>query len=59
VDHLPQGVVGVSELSGDLAEGTPLNEVSPQRLVPPVEGAVWLQEVVEAGGIVHDPSSEL
>ena len=59
VNYLTQGVVGVSELGGDLAEGTPLDEVGPQRFVASVEGVVGLQEVVEAEGVVHDPDSEL
>jgi hypothetical protein len=54
MDHLTQGVVGVSELDGDLLEGSPLDEVSPQRLRASVEGVVGLQEVAEAGGVVHD-----
>jgi hypothetical protein len=59
VDHLAQGVVGVSELGGDFLEGTPLDEVGPQRLVAAVEGVVGLQEVAEAEGVVHDPDSEM
>ena len=59
VDHLAQGVVGVSELGGDLLEGPPLDEVGPQRLIASVEGVVGLQEVAEAGGVVHDRGSEM
>jgi hypothetical protein len=59
VDHLAQGVVGVSELGGDLREGTSLDEVRPQRLIAAVEGIVGLQEEAEAGGVVHDRGSEM
>ena len=59
MDHLAQGVVGVSELGGDLAEGTPLDEVRPQRLIASVEGVVGLQEEAKAGGVVHDRCSEM
>ena len=48
VDHLSQGVVSVSELGGDLLEGTALDEVGPQRLIASVEGLVGLEEVAEA-----------
>ena len=59
MDHLTQGVVGVSELSGDLAEGTLLDEVRPQRRVASVQGVVRLEEVAEEEGVVHDPDSEM
>jgi hypothetical protein len=59
MNHLTQRVVSVSELSGDLAEGTSLDEVRAQRLVAAVEGAVGLQEVAEAEGVVHGPDSEM
>ena len=59
MDHLTQGAVGVSELGGDLAEGTLLDEVRPQRLVASVQGVVRLEEVAEAEGVVHDPNSEM
>jgi hypothetical protein len=59
VDHLTQGVVGVSELGGDFLEGSLLDEVGPQGLVASVEGVVGFQEVAKAGGVVHDRGSEL
>jgi len=59
MDHLAQGVVGVSELGGDLLEGPSLDEVRPQRLIASVEGVVGLQEEAEAGGVVHDRGSEM
>ncbi|HEX3450934.1 MAG TPA: hypothetical protein VHS97_21950 [Isosphaeraceae bacterium] len=46
-------------MGGDLLEGTPLDEVGPQRLIASVEGVVWLQEEAEAGGVVHDRGSEM
>jgi hypothetical protein len=46
-------------LGGDLAERTPLDEVGPQGLIAAMEGAVGLQEVAEAEGVVHDPGSEM
>jgi hypothetical protein len=46
-------------LGGDLLEGTALDEVRPHRLIASVEGIVGLQEVAEAGGVVHDRSSEM
>jgi hypothetical protein len=58
VDHLAQGVVGVSESGGDLLEGPPLDEVGSHCLIASVEGVVGLEEVAEAGGIVHDRGSE-
>lgn len=59
MDHLTQGVVRVSELGGDVAEGTPLDEVRSQRFVASVEGVVRLQEVAETEGVVHGPDSEM
>jgi hypothetical protein len=46
-------------LGGDLLEGTALGEVGPQRLIASVEGLVGLEEVAEAGGVVHDLGSEM
>jgi hypothetical protein len=46
-------------LDGDLREGPSLDEVRPQRLITSVEGVVGLQEVAEAGGVVHDRGSEM
>jgi hypothetical protein len=59
VDHLAQGIVGVSESGGDLPERTSFDEVCPQRLIASVEGIVGLKEVAEAGGVVHDRGSEM
>ena len=58
-DDLAQGVVGGSELGGDLLEGPPWDEVGPPRLLASVEGVVGLEEVAEAGGVVHDRGSEM
>ena len=46
-------------MGGDLAEGTLLDEVRPQRLVASVQGVVRLEEVAEAEGVFHDPNSEM
>ena len=59
MDQLSEGIVGVSELLGDLPLGTVVDEDGAEGFVAALQGPRGMGEKVAAAGVVHRSASDV